>query len=121
MRALYAFILIGAVSLPPVLATLAIRGWARSFRKDLPRWRNAIAITSIGLTFLNWLAFLFLAFTLLLGSRATFFSAGWTGINILLATAGTLLSLALKGTSRPQVLVAGLLMVSMWVISLANQ
>jgi hypothetical protein len=120
MHALFAFLTAAATFAPPALIVLAYRGWVRFLRGNLPRWRSFIGVMSIALTLLNWLIFLAFAFVLLIGLRTNLFTDGLTVIIAVAAAVSTSLAFALKGAPRTQTVVAGLLMTSIWVISLAN-
>jgi hypothetical protein len=47
--------LISAVVAVPLLLLLAFRGWTRSLRFQLPRWRNGIGLTSLLIVAVVWL------------------------------------------------------------------
>ena len=106
-----------------LLILLAYRGWAKRVRKDLPRWRSALGIASIAATFLNWLGFVVLALAVWLRMNVDFLDllpVDWTDINLLISAAGTLTALALKGPSRVQAFLAGLLMTALWFTSIVE-
>ncbi len=37
----------------PILTALAIRGWTRRWRQELPRWRSTLGLASMVVTLLN--------------------------------------------------------------------
>jgi hypothetical protein len=109
----------------PCLTVLAYRGWAKGLRQGLPRWRNALGMTSIVVTFLSWFGLsMFALFVLLdrIGLNTNFFSflPDWMPAIALLVLAGTSLAFALKGASRIEAIVAGLLMVTAWMTSVVS-
>jgi|SRR6185437_8053052 len=87
----------------PSLDILSYRGWRKSLRRELPRWRSTLGLTSIVITFLSWYS----ATILLLVGMA---SEGWVELLALMALAGTILGFTLKGASRMEAIAAGLLM-----------
>jgi len=109
----------------PCLAILAYRGWTKGLRHELPRWRNALGMTSIVVTFLSWFGLSMFALLVLLdriGLNTNFFSFSpdWMPAIALLVLAGTSLAFALKGASRIEAIVAGLLMVAAWMASVVH-
>jgi hypothetical protein len=99
------------------LTLLAYRGWAKRLRKDLPRWRSILGMTSVAFMFLASLIAVIFAFLalihfkvessyLLIDFLLLFY---WLDIGLFLgAVVGALLSLALKGAPRVQAGLAGL-------------
>jgi len=57
----------------PILTALAIRGWTRRWRQELPRWRSTLGLASMVVTLLSWfgLAFLALSVTIMLSAVVT--------------------------------------------------
>jgi hypothetical protein len=106
----------------PCLTVLAYRGWTKGLRKGLPRWRNALGMTSIVVTFLSWFSLSMFALLALLDLNTNFFSFSpdWMPAIALLVLAGTSLACALKGASRIEAIVAGLLMVAAWMTSVVS-
>jgi hypothetical protein len=109
----------------PCLTVLAYRGWTKGLRQGLPRWRNALGMASIVVTFLSWFGLsMFALFVLLdrIGLKTNFFSFSpdWMPAIALLVLAGTSLAFALKGASRIEAIVAGLLMVAAWMTSVVS-
>ena len=109
----------------PCLTVLAYRGWTKGLRQGLPRWRNALGMASIIVTFLSWFGLSMFALLALLdrmGLNANFFSFSldWMPAIALLALAGTSLAFALRGASRIEAIVAGLLMVAAWMTSVVS-
>jgi hypothetical protein len=93
------------------LTVLAYRGWANRWRQVLPRWRSALGLTSIVVTFLTWLSLAVLALSERIGLNPSFISVDWTTPAVILVAAATPLALALRGTSRIEAIAAGLLLV----------
>ena len=104
----------------PCLAILAYRGWTKSLRHDLPSWRSALGIVSIVVTFLSWSSLAILPLLDRIGVNTGFFSPDWTAPIALLVLAGTTLAFALRGASRIEAIVAGLLMVTAWLTSVVH-
>ena len=109
----------------PCLAILAYRGWARSLRQELPHWRSALGLASIVVTFLSWSSLSMSALLVLLeriGFNTNFFSFSpdWIPPIALLVLAGTSLAIALRGASRIEAIVAGLMMVVAWIMSVVE-
>jgi len=105
----------------PVLTVLAWRGWAKHVRKDLPHWRSVIGVISILITFLSWLAFMGLFLLVGLDSRTVDnLVEAWLSAVLLMAFIGISLAFALRGISRAQVILAGLLMVALWFASIVH-
>jgi hypothetical protein len=87
----------------PSLDILSYLGWRKSLRRELPRWRSTLGLASIVITFLSWYG----AMIVVLAGMA---SEGWVELLALLALAGIILALTLKGASRMEAIAAGLLM-----------
>ena len=106
----------------PVFTVLAWRGWAKRVRKELPRWRSVIGVISILITFLSWLAFVgpFLLMGLDSHTVNNLNFDIWLSVILLMLFIGISLALALRGTSRVQTLLAGLLMVALWFASIVH-
>ena len=104
----------------PILTILGWRGWARYVRRNLPPWRNFLGAISMCLILLNWLAFVTPALLESMGFGSQFASSGWFNAMLLVALIGLVLPLALKGVSRIQTFVAGLLMVGLWFTSIVH-
>ena len=104
----------------PCLAILAYRGWAKSLRQQLPRWRNALGLASMVVTLLSWFGLAILALSALMDLNANFFSPDWMPPIAFLTVAGTSLAFALRGSSRIEAIVAGLLMVAAWIGSVVS-
>jgi len=105
----------------PVLTVLAWRGWAKHVRKDLPHWRSVIGVISILITFLR----LACVYGSLppggLDSRTVDnLVEAWLSAVLLMAFIGISLAFALRGISRAQVILAGLLMVALWFASIVH-
>ena len=94
----------------PCLAILAYRGWIKGLRHELPHWRSGLGIASIVVTFLSWASTCILLLIDRIGINTDFLSVDWTTPIALLALAGTSLAIALKGASRIEAIVAGILM-----------
>src|SRR2546428_13071926 len=107
----------------PGLAILAYRGWTQGLRQELPRWRSALGPASILVTFLSWFGLAILALSALMDLNANFFnffSPDWIPPIALLTVVGTSLAFALRGASRIEAIVAGLLMVAAWLTSVVS-
>jgi hypothetical protein len=96
----------------PILTFFALRGWAKRWRQELPRWRSALGLTSIVVTFLTWFSLAILALSERIGLNPSFISVDWVTPTVILVAAGTPLALALRGASRIEAIVAGLFMVA---------
>jgi hypothetical protein len=94
----------------PIFTLLALRGWAKRWRQELPRWRGALGLTSIVVTLLGWLILLLLPLADRMGPKTNSFSSDWVPPIAFLVLAGTCLAFALRGASRIEAIVAGLLM-----------
>ncbi|SRR6266567_3052667 len=114
--------LLGAITFVavPCLAILAYRGWAKSVRQKLPHWRNALGIMSIVLTSLSWSSLAILPLLGRIDVSTGFFSVDWISPIAFLTVAGTFLAFALKGASRIEAIVASLLMVAAWGMSVVS-
>jgi prepilin signal peptidase PulO-like enzyme (type II secretory pathway) len=112
-------IMVTAFVAVPCLTVLAYRGWAKNSRQDLPRWRSVLGITSISVTFLNWFGCTILALSALVDFNIPF-SSDWVSPLALLVLLGTCLALALRGAPRLQAIVAGVLMVAVWLTSVVS-
>jgi hypothetical protein len=110
----------------PCLCILAYRTWTKSLRQTLSRTRSVLGLTSVLLTFLNWLA-LICIFALALAKFRSGFGAYidmeietnfeiWEQISFLLLVVAVILGFALKKSARIQAVVAGTLMVAIWVV-----
>ena len=100
---------IAAIAATPLLTILALRGWVKRLRTQLPRWRSALGLTSIASTFVCWLGYIGSFFLLMpLGIRID--SWHWIIFAVLTLLLGFILALALKSPSRALTLSAGLLM-----------
>jgi hypothetical protein len=104
----------------PCLAILTYRGWTEGLRHELPRWRSALGITSIVITFLSWSSLAILPLLDRIGINTGFFSVDWTTPIALLVLAGTSMAFALRGAPRIEAIVAGLLMVAAWTTSVVT-
>ena|SRR5216684_2587596 len=91
----------------PVLTLLALRGWAKRWGQELPRWRGALGLTSIVVTLLGWLILLLLPLADRIGLKTNSFSPDWVPPIAFLVLAGTCLAFALRGASRIEAIVAG--------------
>jgi hypothetical protein len=98
------------------LTVLALRGWAKGLRKDLPPWRNAIGIASVLLTFLTTITFLGPMISRLTGVDTPIESLE-TAIPALIVC-GILSGCALTRAPRLQVIGANLLLVALWRASM---
>ena len=104
----------------PCLTFMAYRSWAKLCRQELPRWRSALGMTSIGVTLMSWVSLVILALLALsprTGFKANFFSPDWMPPIALLNLAGASLAFALRGASRIEAIAAGLLMLTAWLTS----
>jgi hypothetical protein len=106
----------------PILAflLLALRGWTKHTRKDLPRWRNVLGGASFLVITINFLVLTFPFLVALGGFRFRidinldiFVGAVFCSVPI-----GTALGFALKGISRLQLILAGVLTFSFFVMNL---
>lgn len=104
----------------PILTLLALRGWAKRWRQELPLWRGALGLTSIVVTLLGWLILLLLPLADRIGLKTNFFSPDLVPPIAFLVLAGTCLGFALRGASRIEAIVAGLLMVAAWLTSVVS-
>ena len=104
----------------PCLTVLAYRGWTKGLRQGLPLWRSALGIISIVITLLSWSSLAILPLLDRIGVNTGFFSVDWTTPIALLVLVGTSLAFALKGASRIEAIVAGLLMVAAWMTSVVS-
>ena len=104
----------------PILTALAIRGWTRRWRQELPRWRSTLGLASMVVTLLSWFGLAFLALSVIMDLNAGSYSSDLGGLIALAVIAGTSLAFALRGASRIEALVAGLLMVAAWLTSVVS-
>lgn len=100
---------IAAITATPLLTILALRGWRKRLRTQLPRWRSALGLTSIASTFVCWLGYVSFFF-LLIPLRIWIDGWHWIIFEVLTLLVGFILALALKSPSRALTLSAGLLM-----------
>jgi hypothetical protein len=106
----------------PILAflLLAFRGWIKHTRKDLPRWRNALGAASFLVITINFLVLTF-PFLVALGGlrfRANISLDIFVGAVFYSVPIGTALGFALKGISRLQLILAGVLTFAFFVMNL---
>ena len=101
----------------PSLAILAYRAWAKSLRHELPSWRSALGLASVVITLLSWFGLAVLALSALMDLNAGSYLLDSLGPIALVVIAGTTLGFALRGASRIEAIVAGLLMVAAWITS----
>jgi hypothetical protein len=106
------------VSPIPVFLLLAFRGWIKHVRKDLPRWRNALGAASFLVFTINFLALTFPFVIALGGFRAYINGEILLGAVFYSAPIGTALGFALKGISRFQLILAGVLTFAFLVMNL---
>jgi len=104
----------------PILTALAIRGWTRRWRQELPRWRSTLGLASMVVTLLTWFGLAILALLALMDVNTSFYSPDWVGPIALIAIAGTSLAFALRGASRIEAIVAGLFMAAAWLTSVVS-
>src|SRR5260370_12144851 len=83
-----------------ILRALAIRGWTRRWRQELPRWRSTLGLASMVVTLLTWFGLAILALLALMDVNTSFYSPDWVDPIALIAIAGTSLAFALRGASR---------------------
>ena len=117
---IFAFSLLGGSCLAvPLLTLLAYRGWVHRLRHKLPRWRSALGVTSIVATLLSWLLLINPLLAPLFRMKS--YPESLAEIVIPGVPASLLLGLtlgfALRGSSRVQVLLAGLLMVALCAVA----
>src|SRR5260370_24817149 len=96
----------------PVLTLLALRGWAKRWGQELPRWRGALGLTSIVVTLLGWLILLLLPLADRIGLKTNSFSLDWIPPIAFLELAGTCLAFELSAASSNEAIVAGLFIVA---------
>jgi hypothetical protein len=104
----------------PCLTILAYRGWTKRLRHELPRWRSALGLASLVVTLLSWFCLAILALSALMDLNAGSSTPDWVGPIALVLIVGTSLAFALKGASRIEAIVAGLLMVAAWMTSVVS-
>jgi hypothetical protein len=110
---------IATIVATPVLTLLAYNGWTNRVRKDLPRWRNALAAMSIVVTATGWLSFIFfLIVARLLRLSTHFFDMNGIAPSALVAVVGACLAIALKGRARFQAFLAAFLLAIYWTMNL---
>jgi len=111
-------LLLTCLVLVPVFTVLAYRGWARKFRGKPSSSRSMIGLISLLSVFCSWvLLAIFLCLLLVHSSWAEFFPTYWAYGPISLSLLGTLLALALKGSSRILTLLAGFFLAStLWLV-----
>jgi hypothetical protein len=71
-------------------------------------------------TLLSWFGLAILALSALMDLNAGSYSPDWVGPIALVLIAGTALAFALRGASRIEAFVAGLLMVAAWMTSVVS-
>ncbi len=122
-----AFIVISLLA-TPCLCILAYHTWTKSIRQSLSRTRSALGMTSVVLTFLNWLALI----CIIAIARARFRSGfgayinmeislnleNWIPISLLLLVVAAIFGFALEKSARIQAVAAGALMVAVWVVGI---
>jgi hypothetical protein len=113
-------LMIATIVAIPFLTALAYRGWAKRGRQDLPHWRSSLGMASIVLTFVSWLILGGLALSVRIGINTSLFPPYWMAPIALLVFVGTCLGFAWRGTSRIEAIVAGLLMVTAWLMSVVS-
>lgn len=104
-----------------IFIVLAFRGWARTDRVELPRWRSRIGVTSLLVVAADWLVVILLVVLGAFDTRWTnFFSSTWQSCVFLAPLAAAFLALFLKGATRLQGIAAALLMVAVWITSIVH-
>jgi hypothetical protein len=96
----------------PVLTLLSFRGWAKHVRKGLPRWRNVLGLVSISIASLNSLVLLISFVLALVGYKFGRIGEVWL-VLFYSAPIGTALGLSLRGFPRPQIILAGVLTITL--------
>jgi hypothetical protein len=110
-------LVVGATFGPPILLTLAWKGWRRSNHNQQRRWRSLLGLTAIIVIFVDWVGFALLELLIKANVSTPLYASDWEFTNILAAIAGTLAALTLPAMSRIQTVVAGCLMTAIWVSS----
>lgn len=89
---------------------LSFRVWLRRLRSHLPVWRSILGVASIAAFLMSFLA---VAFPFSLGTLGVVsgFSFAWADFAAWSVAASIVLGIALKGTSRVEILLADLLLV----------
>ena len=64
----------------PILTALAIRGWTRRWRQELPRWRSTLGLASLVVTLLSWFGLAFLALSVIMDLNAGSYSSDLGGL-----------------------------------------
>jgi hypothetical protein len=99
-----------------IFIVLAFRGWVKTDRIELPRWRSRIGVTSMLVVSTIWLFVILLVVFGTLDTRWTnFFDSTWLGCLFFAALAAAFLALLLKGATRLQGIAAALLMAAFWM------
>lgn len=109
--------LVGALGFVSVAILLffAWWGWARRVRRELPPWRNGLAVSALLLLSLDWLVTAFSEVPVLLGmARSTALTGDMLMVHPFLFLSGILLAFALRGAPRVRTLLAALLMLVSW-------
>lgn len=104
-------LLLSALFLSPFLCVLAYRTWAGNVRQDLSPVRSALGVTSLAITFLNWIVFVLLIMT---GGHN---SELWVSISFASVTGALILGFAFKKSARTLAL-AGAPWVAIWCLQL---
>jgi hypothetical protein len=110
--------LLGLVSVP-ILACLAWCGWARTLRKELPPWRNALSFSALLLLSIVWVAVALLegpVFVRPQVHRPEVFMEAMLTLSVPLFVLVLALGLALRGVPRVLTMLAALLMLISWPV-----
>jgi len=114
MAVSHGLIWLGAALAIPALAILAYRGWARGVREQVARWRSTLGVMSIAFTFLGWIGLVVPFIFGLMGFNVDFVGSTWITALFYFGVIAISLAFALRGTSRVQALLAGLLVLALW-------
>lgn len=104
---LIGLVMLGAI---PILTVLAYINWNKCLRRELPRWRNMIGVTSIVITLFSWAYAVGVVTMIMLDYRLGSWATAWSDVVTAISVCGGFAALALKGTSRIQAFVAALLL-----------
>src|SRR5260370_37476137 len=99
----------------PALGITGLVLWLRSYRSELPLWRNALGVFFIISVVADWAWFLFLAYRGQIGGFGThYLTTRSADLCLLIALAGLVAAFALKRGSRGCALLSAFLMLALW-------
>jgi len=99
----------------PALGITGFMLWLKSSRSELPLWRNALGLLSIGSIVANWVWFLVLACRGEIGGFGThYLTTRSAGYGLLAALVGLLAAFTLKKQSRVCALLSAFLLIVLW-------